>query len=941
VTVSDLTRVRALVELVHDLPPEERRRVLARECGSDPELRREVEELLGTVEAEPDFLARAEHLPGAAELGRPAAPELARDVDIGGFRLVARIATGGMGSVWEAEQDSPRRKVALKALRFADLSPEATRRFRRESEILARLRHPNIAQVFAAGVHPLPGGESLPWYALEFVESAETLTAFVRGRSLELWPRMELFVELCSAVQHAHERGVVHRDLKPSNVLVDQAGHLKVIDFGVARERAPGARSESFQTEAGRVFGTLQYMAPEQVSGASDQADARADVYSLGVILYELATDQVPYDLAGASLARAARIVTEHTPRRPGALVPRLPGDLDAIVLKALEKDPARRYATAAALADDIERLALGRPVSARAPGATYQLRLFARRHRVLVSAAVGVVLVSLAAAVVSVSYAARAGAAQGVATRRFEQVRGLARWVLFELHDSIEHLAGATQARRKLADEALVYLDALELEARDDPGLLSEVAEGRLRLGEVLGAPGHASLGELEAGAREVQHALSTVERLLASSPSREARLLRVRARLVLSDFEREAGRATQALELATMCEGEIAELSRSDAAAGLERSVGDARSRRAKALVRLGRSDEALAVLRDEADRLRLACERDADAVDAWRDAALARIDLGILLLQRARPAEAVSALDDALACAEEHQRRNPQDAQAASDLALGLAWRGNARAEAGDVAGGLADNERAVRLRRELVASDPNDATAVQDLSFSCSRLGMAREAAGDREGALAAYQEALVLSRQRLARSPDGFAERLAVASDEEALFESLRGLDRFGEGRAALERALDLLLDLEASHPRSIEVARKLGTTLARLADEARGAGRLDEALERYAAASERIQRAASADPEHAWTRRMVMVLHCWRGVAHKAAAEQSAGEPRSTHFTRAIEAFEAALAEEPRLARAGFLQEGDDHAVSLVRADLEACRRSLEDSPAR
>jgi tetratricopeptide (TPR) repeat protein len=933
-TVGDLARIRRIVELVHDLAPEERGPVLERECAGDGALRAEVVALLGAAEAAPEFLARAGSLPAAGELVA-AAGELVSDTRIGGFRLIARIATGGMGTVWEAEQDSPRRRVALKVLRFAGLSPEATRRFRHEAEILARLRHPNIAQVFAAGVHALPGGESLPWYALEHVEGARALTEFVAERGLALPARLELFTRLCDAVQHGHERGVIHRDLKPSNVLVDRSGQLKVIDFGVARVREPGAERASLRTRTGSVIGTLQYMSPEQVAGDSDGIDTRSDVYALGVMLYELVTGAPPYDLEGLPLARAALVLTQHAPRRPSSLVPRLSADVDAIVLEALAKERERRYPSAAALADDIRRHARGEPVLARTPSAAYQLRVFARRHRAATAAAGGILAAALGAAGVSLHYAWQARAAQGLATRRFEEVRGLARSVLFELHDSIENLPGATEARRKLAHTALGYLDALEREARDDPGLLEEIAEGRLRLGLVLGAPGHASLGEHEAGARELERALATSERLIAVRPDGRAKLVRARALVALGNFERAAGRLERALELCARGEEEAASIARLDAgdpAAAMQ--VSSARVQRAKVLALLGRTEEARALLLAEIPELGRQRERWPAAIEPLHAAMVARVDLGILLLRGARPAEALVALAEALALAEERLRLAPTDAQASGDLALALTWRARARADGGDPAAALADHERAVRLFRELVARDPDDSTAAQDLAFACEQFGAARQAAGDLEGALEALTEARELARGLVEGGRAGFDERLALANGEQAVAEVLRALGQADEAHGARSRALELLRELEAEEPESLDVARQLGTALMRTADREREAGRLDEALVLYDQAGQRIERAAARDPGHAWARRMVMVTHCWRGVAHKAAAEASVGPLRSAHLEEAARAFEAALAEEPELARAGFLQPGDERAVELVRADLEACRRA-------
>ncbi|MCE9592647.1 MAG: protein kinase [Planctomycetes bacterium] len=404
----DFARVRRLVEAAHGLPREARAEWLARECGDDRALRDEVEELLRSAESSDAFLEpRSTPLPVANLV--PPDLDLAPGTRVGGFRLTRRLAAGGMGTIWEAEQDEPHRRVALKTLRFGFGSAEAVRRFRHEAEILARLRHPHVAQVYASGVH----GDGLPWYAMEFIEDARSLTEHARVHGLGLRARLALFVDLCDTVQHGHERGVIHRDLKPNNVLVDGHGRVKVIDFGVARLRANDGTPSSFVTEAGRVLGTLPYMSPEQIGGTSDGIDVRSDVYALGVVLFELLTYELPFDVANASLAEAARILTDATPPRPSTRSADVPVDLDAIVFKALEKDRTRRYPSALALAADVQRFLRGEPVEAQRPSVRYQLRMFARRHRALV-VSFGVVLgVLLAATIVSALFAVDARRAE------------------------------------------------------------------------------------------------------------------------------------------------------------------------------------------------------------------------------------------------------------------------------------------------------------------------------------------------------------------------------------------------------------------------------------------------------------------------------------------------------------------------------------------------
>jgi WD40 repeat protein len=307
-----------------------------------------------------------------------------KQVKFGHFRIVRLIGEGGMGAVYEAEQDSPRRRVALKVLRTGFGSPSLIRRFEREAEILGRLQHPGIAQIFEAGfAAPSEGLSEQPYYAMELLQGV-SLTQHCKRNDLPVRTRIEILARACDAVQHAHDRGIVHRDLKPENILVLSDGQPKVLDFGIARDLLPGP-APTLHTGTGQLVGTLPYMSPEQVAGRNDAIDARTDTWALGVIAFELLTGRLPHDLDRRAPPEAMRLIQEEDPPRLGSIDRALRGDLDTIVAKALEKDPARRYAKAGDLAADLRRWLADEPVSARPPSAVYQLAKFARRNQVLV----------------------------------------------------------------------------------------------------------------------------------------------------------------------------------------------------------------------------------------------------------------------------------------------------------------------------------------------------------------------------------------------------------------------------------------------------------------------------------------------------------------------------------------------------------------------------
>ena len=305
------------------------------------------------------------------------------------------IASGGMGTVFEALQDNPKRSVAIKIMKHGMVSPASLKRFEIESQVLASLRHPGIAQVYEAGTYD-DGSGSVPFFAMEYIAGAKPITGYARDKNLGLHERLKLFAEVCDAVHHGHQRGVIHRDLKPSNVLVDSNGRPRIIDFGVARSLDSERVQQSIQTEYGELVGSLSYMSPEQFDADPNDLDIRSDVYSLGVLLHELLSGQLPHSYEGATIFRAAQIAKESVPPRLGSLRPELKGDVEAIVWKALQKDRNDRYQSAFGLARDIQRHLSGEAIMARPPSLAYQLRVFARRNKAVVGAmaAVAVALV-------------------------------------------------------------------------------------------------------------------------------------------------------------------------------------------------------------------------------------------------------------------------------------------------------------------------------------------------------------------------------------------------------------------------------------------------------------------------------------------------------------------------------------------------------------------
>ncbi len=408
--------VNRLYHLAMELDKSARAPFLERICAGDKSLEREVLSLLAYAEETGDFLAEPAFQVAAKELAisglsaeDSTAPVRPLPEAIGRYRIIRLLGEGGMGTVYEAEQEQPRRLVALKIIKPGLAAGQRLWRFEQEAQALGRLQHPGIAQVYEASTADTGFGPQ-PYFAMELIRGLP-LQEYAAVNALNTRQRLALMVKICEAVNHAHLRGLIHRDLKPGNILVDETGQPKVLDFGVARVTASDEQATR-QTDLGQLVGTLAYMSPEQVLADPLELDTRSDVYSLGVILYELLAGRLPYDVTHRPLHVALQTIQQDDPSSLSSLNRQYRGDIETIAGKALEKDKARRYASAAELAADIQRYLEDQPIAARPPSSSYQLQKFVRRHKALV-AGVAAVFVALAGGVVaSTSQAIRANRA-------------------------------------------------------------------------------------------------------------------------------------------------------------------------------------------------------------------------------------------------------------------------------------------------------------------------------------------------------------------------------------------------------------------------------------------------------------------------------------------------------------------------------------------------
>lgn len=499
-----------LAEALEHPDEEERAAFVANASADDPELRREVESLLAQSDDEFESVAGAI---GIASPGTTSSPDAGRR--IGQYELIREIGRGGMGAVWLARRADQQfeKLVAIKLLKRGTDTDEVLRRFQTERQILARLEHPNIARLLDGGVTD----DDLPYFVMEYVEG-RPVTEFCRAQSLTIEERLRLFAKICSAVQFAHQNLVVHRDLKPGNILVTADGEPKLLDFGIAKLlTADDAALSVTIAEHQRL--TPAYASPEQVR--SEPITTVSDVYSLGTLLYEILTGKNAhrFSVPQPPPTELLRVVAQEEPVRPSAAAAdssnerRLRGDLDNIVLKALRKEPARRYAGVGSFALDIRRYLERKPVTARKDTLSYRGAKFVQRNKLGVAAAV-VVLLTLIGGIAGIIWEAR------LASRRFNDVRRLAHSVVFDYHDAIANLPGSTAVREKLVKDSLQYLDNLAKDAGGDRSLQAEIAAAYLKIGDIQGAPYRANLGDTQGAFASYERARQTLETLAASDP-------------------------------------------------------------------------------------------------------------------------------------------------------------------------------------------------------------------------------------------------------------------------------------------------------------------------------------------------------------------------------------------------------------------------------------
>jgi eukaryotic-like serine/threonine-protein kinase len=836
-------------------PLEERAAFLDAACAGKPQLRAAVEALLAAHERSgnlldkpPQPIVTGEYTPSPAAAPQVATadyqPEVGPGVVIAGrYTLVEKIGEGGMGEVWVAKQTEPvKRRVALKLIKAGMDSKAVLQRFEQERQALAMMDHPNIARVLDGGMT----ADRRPFFVMELVNGL-ALTKFCDEAKLTPKDRLELFVPICQAVQHAHQKGIVHRDLKPSNILVtiyDGKSVPKIIDFGVAKATGGKLIDESLSTNFGAVVGTLEYMAPEQAGLSAVDIDTRADIYSLGVILYELLTGLKPHDsqrLRKAALTEMVRIIQEEEPSKPSTrlstdeslpslaalrqtepkkLMALLRGELDWVVMKCLEKQRNRRYETANALARDLQRYLADEPVEARPASFGYRAGKFLRRNKgpmLAASAFAGLVvlgIIGLIVAIVAVN-AEQQHTADALAQVTAEQVK---------TKSALDAESKARQAEKQARQKAL---EALRM-------MTDEVVENRMARATQLGEEDKEFLRKI------IKHfeSFATI-----TGDAAESRAIRAVGYFRVGVMRYQLGELKEA------------ESAYIDALALYKQLAADFPTR-PEFRQQLAMSSYNLGLLFQNTGRLKEAESSYTDALAIYKplvagfparpefrqELAMSYNSLGGLFHNTGRPKEAESALTDALAVRKQLAADFPAQPEFRQQLAsghnnLGLLLHNTGRLKEAESA-----YTDALAIYKQLAADFPVRFEFRQELASSHNNLGTLFSDTGRLKEAESAYTDALVLRKQLAADFPNRPELRKELASSHYNMGNLLSDTGRLKEAESAYADALAIFKQLAADFPTQPEFRQQLAASNFNLGLVLQNIGRLNDAESAYVTA---------------------------------------------------------------------------------------------------
>jgi non-specific serine/threonine protein kinase/serine/threonine-protein kinase len=773
-----LRRTDELVEVALRLPKEDRERYLRAKTQNSPGLFTAALHRMKQAEASNSETAASdpggETSPTQDSGGLDTQPisssltanSMAPGASIGNFVIEKLLAQGGMGAVYLASQveEGFRRHVALKVVKPELASRGVLQRFLQERQVLAGLDHPNVARLVDAGTTR----EGAPYLVMEYVEG-QRIDEYCEAHQLQTRERIRLFLTVCEAVQYAHQRLVIHRDIKPSNILVTGEGVVKLLDFGIAKIMARDEEETVLLaqglTTGGEAPMTPMYASPEQVRG--DTVTTSTDIYSLALMLYELLTGSLPYEFKQLTAAGVERTICEVEPLPPSqASITRplfrgetqekvrdtLRGELDVILLMALRKEPDRRYLSVHQFAEDLQRYLDGLPVRAHKDTVGYRMQKFIRRHRAGVAAAVLVAISLAASTVISAYFAQVARHEKNVAERRFQETRELARYVVTDLDDAIRR--GETAARGELVEKGLVYLKRLSEEAAGDLSLQREVLRGYVKMGDILGNPFTANLGQRDRARASYQEALAIGQRYGSSPQSGPLQPEMALLRRKLADLDAEALKLREALDGYLSVVGQFK---------GLD--LGEIRSQIGWVRSQQGKHAESLEDYRAALQLAAAALQENPWSARARDLYARAGQRVGECLLVLQRLPEAEESLRAAVEAHESRVREEPDNSGLRRGLLSATLMLGEVLARAGKTSQAEATLRRAVNLAESQQSADPTNTQYRTDRFIALGRLVYLLESEPSRRAA--AHQVTQQLIRELRPLVVSGVARKMEL------------------------------------------------------------------------------------------------------------------------------------------------------------------------------
>jgi len=881
------TRVKELFDAAVELPPGERSALLDQFCNGDDTLRKEVESLLRSDDRAASFIEEpALRMP--RDLLAEEAAESFADQQLGAYRTIREIGRGGLGTVYLATRsdDQYQKQVAIKLVRRGLDTEDVLQRFRGERQILAQLEHPNIARLIDAGSIE----QGLPYFVMEYVEG-QPINSYCDGHKLSTTDRLKLFRLVCGAVTYAHQHLVIHRDIKPSNILVTEEGVPKLVDFGIAKLLHADDPLSALTMTGVRVM-TPEYASPEQIRGLP--ITTSTDIYSLGVLLYELLAGRKPYRLTTHTAEELSRAVVEQLPERPSTAIQNnqqsevsnhkfLRGDLDNIVLMALRKEPERRYASVEQFSEDIRRHLEGRPVIAHKDTVGYRAGKFVKRHKAGVFATALVAFTLLAGIVTTLREKRRA-------ERRFNDVRQLSNALLFDIAPKIERLQGSTDAREALVRRALDYLDSLARESSDDVQLQSELAAAYEKVGDLQGMPRKAHLGDFAGAIASYEKARAIWRQVRERRPDDRATLQRVAANLAALSF------------------------------------------------IRYWTSDVTGALRDNEtaSEIYRALLRAEPESIELQLAAAEMQMELATIHYFNDQIAAVYAPLRDALAVLEGIRAAAPSQVEVLRLLGRGRTLLGMTLAFDNQLSQGEAELEQAFAINKALVAQHPRDSILRQGLLHTYLQSSQLYEDKTP-ERSFTLLNEARQIVEESVAKDPaDNQArEHLAKTYSKLGLI-AVQGRE-IDQAVRYLEKAAATFAELERLEPKNTTHKHDIGSTLMYLGQARQQRQDFSGALAEFEQAAALFASDVQADSKNIFALRKVATVHSYMGAAHREKAHAGVAFERSAQLASAKRAYEKAADVFLQLDTLQALTERDRPFLTEAQRGVRTCEQELAD----